>query len=85
MVLVGGMGTMLGPIVGAVVVVALENKVGDIGRVLAELTGVQWFNGLGEAVTVVTGLIFVICVMAFRRGLVGEFAEWWRRRAAPAT
>jgi branched-chain amino acid transport system permease protein len=85
MVLVGGMGTMLGPIVGAVVVVALENKVGDIGRVLAEVTGVQWFNGLGEAVTVVTGLIFVICVMAFRRGLVGELAEWWRRRAAPAT
>jgi branched-chain amino acid transport system permease protein len=85
MVLVGGMGTMLGPIVGAVVVVALENKVGDIGRVLAEMTGVQWFNGLGEAVTVVTGLIFVVCVMAFRRGLVGEVAEWWRRRAAPAT
>jgi branched-chain amino acid transport system permease protein len=82
MVLVGGMGTMLGPIVGALLVVALENKVGDIGRGLADLTGVQWFNGLGEAVTVVTGLIFVICVMSFRRGLVGELVEWWRRRAA---
>lgn len=84
MVLVGGMGTMLGPIVGALVVVALENKVGDIGRFLAEVTGVQWFSGLGEAVTVVTGLIFVICVLAFRRGLVGELAAWWQRRAAPA-
>jgi branched-chain amino acid transport system permease protein len=85
MVLVGGMGTMLGPIVGAIVVVALENKVGDIGRGLAELTGVQWFSGLGEAVTIVTGLIFVVCVLAFRRGLVGELAEWWRRRTASAT
>jgi branched-chain amino acid transport system permease protein len=85
MVLMGGMGTMLGPIVGALVVVALENKVGDMGRALADLTGVQWFNGLGEAVTVVTGLIFVICVLAFRRGLVGEFIAWWQRRAASAS
>jgi branched-chain amino acid transport system permease protein len=84
-VLVGGMGTMLGPIVGALVVVALENKVGDIGRVLAEVTGVQWFGGLGEAVTIVTGLIFVICVLAFRRGLVGELAAWWQRRVAPSS
>jgi branched-chain amino acid transport system permease protein len=85
MVLVGGMGTMLGPIVGALVVVALENKVGDLGRVLADVTGIQWFAGLGEAVTIVTGLIFVICVLAFRRGLVGELAAWWQRRVAPST
>jgi branched-chain amino acid transport system permease protein len=85
MVLVGGMGTMLGPIVGAIVVVALENKVGEFGNTLANLTGIQWFAGLGEAVTVVTGLIFVICVMAFRRGLVGELQAWWQRRGiAPA-
>jgi branched-chain amino acid transport system permease protein len=36
-------------------------------------------------VTVVIGLIFVVCVMAFRRGIVGEFIQWWaRRQAAPA-
>jgi branched-chain amino acid transport system permease protein len=35
---------------------------------------------LGEAVTIVTGLIFVVCVMAFRRGIVGELEDWWRRR-----
>lgn len=80
MVLVGGMGTMLGPILGAFIVVALENKVGDIGAFLGRMTGIEWFNGLGEAVTIVTGLIFVICVMAFRRGLVGEFQAWWSRR-----
>jgi branched-chain amino acid transport system permease protein len=85
MVLVGGMGTMLGPIIGAVVIVALENKVGDIGMFLGRVTGIDWFNGLGESVTVVTGLIFVICVMSFRRGLVGEFNEWWTRRRAAAT
>jgi branched-chain amino acid transport system permease protein len=82
MVLVGGMGTMLGPILGAFIVVALENKVGDIGAFLGRMTGIEWFNGLGEAVTIVTGLIFVICVMAFRRGLVGEFQAWWSRRHA---
>ena len=83
MVLVGGMGTMLGPILGAFIIVALENKVGDIGAFLGRTTGIEWFNGLGEAVTIVTGLIFVICVMAFRRGLVGEFQAWWSRRRAP--
>jgi branched-chain amino acid transport system permease protein len=80
MVLVGGMGTMLGPILGAFIIVALENKVGDLGAFLGRVTGIEWFNGLGEAVTIVTGLIFVICVMAFRRGLVGEFNAWWQRR-----
>ena len=80
MVLVGGMGTMLGPILGAFIIVALENKVGDIGMFLGRVTGIEWFNGLGEAVTVVIGLIFVVCVMAFRRGLVGEFNAWWAHR-----
>lgn len=84
MVLVGGMGTMLGPILGAFIIVALENKVGDIGAFLGRTTGIEWFNGLGEAVTIVTGLIFVICVMAFRRGLVGEFQAWWARRRTAA-
>jgi len=88
MVLVGGMGTMLGPIIGAVIIVALENKVGDIGMFLGRVTGIEWFNGLGEAVTVVIGLIFVVCVMAFRRGVVGELSAWWTRwrgeRAAAA-
>ena len=85
MVLVGGMGTMLGPILGAFIVVALENKVGEIGMFLGRLTGIDWFNGLGESVTVVIGLIFVICVMAFRRGIVGEFNEWWAHRRATAS
>ena len=80
MVLMGGMGTMLGPILGAFVVVALENKVGDIGMFLGRVTGIEWFNGLGEAVTIVIGLIFVICVMSFRRGVVGELNAWWVHR-----
>jgi branched-chain amino acid transport system permease protein len=83
MVLVGGMGTMLGPILGAVIVVALENKVGNIGAFIGRTTGIEWFNGLGESVTIVIGLIFVVCVMAFRRGIVGEFQAWWSRRRAP--
>jgi len=84
MVLVGGMGTMLGPILGAFIIVALENKVGDIGMFIGRVTGIEWFNGLGESVTVVIGLIFVVCVMAFRRGIIGEFNEWWARRRAAA-
>jgi branched-chain amino acid transport system permease protein len=49
--------------------------VGEIGSFLAQITGVNWFNSLGESVTIVTGLIFVFCVMAFRRGLVGIFTK----------
>ena len=82
MTLVGGMGTMVGPMVGALVIVALENKIGDLGSLLANLTGVAWFQGLGEAVNLVTGLIFIVCVLAFRRGIVGEalaMATRWRR------
>lgn len=82
MVLVGGVGTLLGPLIGALVIVTLEDKVGDIGAALAKLTGISWFSGLGEAATIVTGLIFVICVLAFRRGIVGECTELWRRRRA---
>jgi branched-chain amino acid transport system permease protein len=77
MTLVGGMGTLLGPIVGALIVVALENKIGDLGKTLAETTGIAWFNGLGESVGLVTGLIFIVCVLAFRRGVVGELAHLW--------
>ena len=54
------------------------------------MTGIEWFKTIGESVTIVTGLIFVICVLAFRRGIVGELAAllkkkkkaekpWWER------
>jgi branched-chain amino acid transport system permease protein len=82
MTLVGGMGTMVGPMVGALVIVMLENKIGDLGKALAEITGIGWFNGLGESVTLVTGLIFIVCVLAFRRGLVGELAHLLKKRRA---
>jgi branched-chain amino acid transport system permease protein len=39
---------------------------------LQNITGVEWFANLGESVTIVTGLIFVVCVLMFRRGIVGE-------------
>jgi branched-chain amino acid transport system permease protein len=80
MTLRGGLGTLSGPIVGAAVVVALENKIGDLGTGLARLTGVDWFNTLGESVTMVTGLIFVVCVLAFRRGIMGEVIALLGRR-----
>lgn len=72
MTLVGGMGTLIGPVIGAIVIIALENKLGDFGTWLAEVTQIEWFNTIGESVTMVTGLIFVICVLAFRRGIIGE-------------
>jgi branched-chain amino acid transport system permease protein len=79
MTLVGGMGTMTGPILGAAIIVALESKVGDIGTALARVTGVEWFAGLGESVTIVTGLIFVLSVSLFREGIVGEIAAVLRK------
>jgi branched-chain amino acid transport system permease protein len=63
MTLLGGMGTVFGPIVGAGVVVGLQNYGAELG---------QW-------VTVLTGVIFVICVLAFRRGIVGELAALIKR------
>jgi branched-chain amino acid transport system permease protein len=84
MTLVGGMGTLFGPVLGAFIIVALENKLGDVGNFLAEATGVQWFSTLGESVGIVTGLIFVACVLLFRRGIVGEImAIAGRTRRAP--
>jgi branched-chain amino acid transport system permease protein len=72
MTLVGGMGTLVGPIIGAFIIIALENKLGDVGNFLVATTGVEWFSTLGESVGMVTGLIFIACVLLFRRGIVGE-------------
>jgi branched-chain amino acid transport system permease protein len=63
MVLLGGLGTVFGPVVGAVVVVCVESF-------LAQLGG--W-------VTVVQGGLFVVCVLAFRRGVIGELSRVLRR------
>ena len=63
MTLLGGLGTILGPTVGAFIVITLQNQ-------LAELEG--W-------VTVITGVIFVICVLVFRRGVVGELAALFKK------
>jgi len=59
MTLLGGLGTVFGPVVGALVVITLENYLAQLGA---------W-------VTIVQGVIFVICVLAFRRGVVGEVAR----------
>jgi len=72
MTLVGGMGTLAGPMLGAMLIIALENKLGDLGIALATSTGIEWFNTIGEAVSMVTGLIFIACVLLFRRGIIGE-------------
>jgi branched-chain amino acid transport system permease protein len=56
MTLLGGMGTVMGPSVGALAVVAMEN----------------YLSGFGDWVTVITGAVFVVGVLAFRRGFVGE-------------
>ncbi|KJJ96544.1 ABC transporter permease [Burkholderiaceae bacterium 26] len=82
MTLVGGLGILSGPLLGAALVIALENKLGDVGSFLAGATGIDGFNILGESVTTVTGAIFVICVLTFRRGIMGEIAArvpWLRR------
>jgi branched-chain amino acid transport system permease protein len=78
MTLVGGMGTLFGPVLGAIIIIALENKLGDVGSWLAQVTEIEWFNTLGESVTMVTGLIFVLCVLAFRRGIIGELVARMR-------
>ena len=67
MTLLGGMGTFAGPVIGAFTIIGLQNFLSD--RVGA------WIN-------VIIGAIFVICVVAFRRGFVGEVLAWQQRRKA---
>jgi branched-chain amino acid transport system permease protein len=80
MTLMGGLGTLSGPLLGSAVVVALENKIGDFGTFMARATGIDWFSTLGESVTIATGLIFVLCVLLFRRGIMGELIAWLQRK-----
>ncbi len=82
MTLVGGLGTLAGPVVGAILIVSLENKLGDMGNWLATITNIEWFRSIGESVTIVTGFIFIVCVLAFRRGIVGEFIALFNRSKA---
>jgi branched-chain amino acid transport system permease protein len=64
MALVGGLGTVFGPVAGAFIVIAMQNYLAQVG---------QW-------VTVIQGVIFVLCVLLFRRGVIGELAALLRIR-----
>jgi branched-chain amino acid transport system permease protein len=68
MTLLGGIGTVLGPVIGAVILIGMENYLAQMG---------SW-------VTVIQGVIFVIFVLVFRRGFVGEIEAWVRRRGNAA-
>ena len=59
MTLLGGMGTTLGPVVGATVITTIQT----------------YLASLGSFVTVITGTIFVVSVLTFRRGIVGDFVR----------
>jgi branched-chain amino acid transport system permease protein len=63
MTLVGGLGTIFGPVVGAFVIIAMQ----------------QYLAGFGQWVTVIQGVVFVVCVLTFRRGIVGEIAGFFKR------
>jgi branched-chain amino acid transport system permease protein len=63
MTLVGGLGTVFGPVAGALVVLAMENYLAQLGA---------W-------VTIVQGVIFVVCVLTFRRGIVGELGRFLKK------
>jgi branched-chain amino acid transport system permease protein len=64
MTLLGGLGTVFGPVAGAFIIATMENYLSELGA---------W-------VTITQGAIFVLCVLAFRRGVVGELEAWLRRR-----
>jgi branched-chain amino acid transport system permease protein len=65
MTLLGGMGTIFGPAVGAAIIVTMQN----------------YLSGLGSMVTIIMGATFVVCVLLFRRGIVGEIEYRLGRRA----
>ena len=80
MCLLGGLGTPLGPIVGAILIVTLESKLSDIGVIALGPFSLD----LSTKVPIAVGLIFMICVMLFRRGIVGEIQALIERRKAAA-
>ena len=63
MTLLGGLGTIFGPVVGAAIIITMQNYLAQLGA---------W-------VTVVQGVIFVVCVLMFRRGVIGELANWLKK------
>jgi len=65
MSLLGGVGTFFGPVLGATIVIGLQNMLAD---------------KVGAWVTVIIGVIFVICVLSFRKGMVGEWLAWRERQ-----
>jgi branched-chain amino acid transport system permease protein len=65
MTLLGGPGTFFGPVIGAAIVVSLQEYLSDI---------------VGGWVTVIIGAVFIACVLVFRRGIVGELCAWQARR-----
>jgi branched-chain amino acid transport system permease protein len=69
MSLLGGVGTFLGPVIGAGLVISLQDTLAD---------------KVGAWVTVIIGAIFVLCVLAFRKGIVGEVLAWYERRKVRA-
>ena len=66
MTLLGGLSTFAGPVIGAFTIVGLQNYLAD---------------RVGSWVTVIIGVIFVVCVLAFRRGFVGELQAWQAKRS----
>ncbi len=64
MTLLGGVGTIFGPTAGAFLVVAIQN----------------YFSEAGSWVTIIQGMIFVVCVLLFRSGMIGVLAPWLKRR-----
>jgi branched-chain amino acid transport system permease protein len=68
MTLLGGVGTVFGPTVGAFLVVTIQN----------------YFSEVGSWVTIIQGVIFVVCVLAFRSGIVGVIAPWLKKRGIQA-
>ncbi|WP_207064514.1 branched-chain amino acid ABC transporter permease [Niveibacterium umoris] len=75
MTLLGGMGTVTGPIVGAFTVAGVESWLANIGQA-AEVSA--WLRAITSA-QVVMGLIFIFCVLLFRRGIVGELQHVMKR------
>ena len=69
MTLLGGLGTILGPVAGAITIVGLENMLAD---------------KVGSWVAVIMGAIFVVCVLLFRRGLVGEVGALFNKAGSKA-
>src|SRR5690606_13414991 len=83
MSLVGGGGTLSGPVVGATVLVTPLSRAEGVARALASWSGIEAIGTFGSSAVLIVGLFFILCALGFRGGIMGSVTHWMTRISRP--